>query len=107
MPAVANFLLSTLTRYRRSRGPAREAGRVVIGLLVGVGVLPLLIWAGGQFVLGAYIRDATTGATGGLGAFWWDYLAALGAGSPVHWLVVFGPYVIFALLRLGRGVLRV
>ncbi len=106
MPAVANFLSSVLSRYRRSSGLAREAGRLVIGILAGLILLPLAIWIGGQAVLGDYIRNPVTGATGGPGGFWWDYLRALGEGSAGHWIVLLGPYVVYSALRLGNRLLK-
>jgi hypothetical protein len=106
MPAVANFLSSALSRYRRSSGLVREAGSLAIGILAGLVLLPLAIWIGGQAVLGDYIRDPVTGATGGPGGFWSDYLGALGEGSTGHWMVLLGPYVIYSVLRLGNRLLK-
>ena len=105
MPGMANFLSKAWAGHRRRRGPAREAGRLVIGVLAGLFVLPVLIWIGGQVVLGDYLRDASTGETGGFALFWWDYLRGLAQGSPGHWGAFLGPYLLYAAFRLGNRLL--
>ena len=79
--------------------------RLGIGVLVGVLIIPPLIWLAGHLVIGEYIRDPLTGATGGPLALWSDYLQGLAQGSPAHWLAGAGPYGIYVLVRLLRKLL--
>ena len=78
--------------------------------LLGVGlvVVPLSVYWVGQQVVGDYESDA--GIVGLVGQIWADFVGLrLGA-----WLLVFGPYLVVALLRFalwvkryGRGVTEV
>jgi|SRR5579863_5378530 hypothetical protein len=85
--------------YRSARGVWRELLAVAICLLIGLIVMPCLIFAAGRIVLGAYPH-------GGLFALWRDLLQRLIVGSRAAWLIVLGPYVLFWLLRGGRWLLR-
>ena len=107
MPAVSNFILKAWRGYRRQKGLAREITVLAAALGFGLLVLPLLIWAGGRLVLGEYIRDPLTGATGGPLALWIDYLQGLVHGSPGYWLACAGLYVIYLAVRLSRRLLKV
>ena len=65
---------------------------LVILLAVGLFVVPLLIYAVGNGVLGPY-------ANGSAFALLVDFFAGLRSGSLVYWSVVIGPYVFVMLLR--------
>jgi len=62
-----------------------------ICLVVGVLVMPPLIWLIGSAKLGPYVG-------GGLFALWRDYALALIKGSLAFWLVALGPYALLWLL---------
>jgi hypothetical protein len=79
--------------------------RLGIGVVVGVVIIPPLIWLAGHLVIGEYIRDPITGATGGPLALWSDFLQALAQGSAAHWLTCAGPYGLYVVVRLLRKLL--
>jgi len=77
---------------RRTRGPKRELLTLGLCLVLGLLIMPLLIWLVGSTQLGPY-------ANGGLGSLLADYYVALAKGSLPHWLVALGPYAAVWLLR--------
>ncbi len=85
--------------YRSARGVWRELLAVGICLVIGLIVMPCLIFVAGRVVLGAY-------AHGSLFALWRDYLQLLILGSRAAWFIALGPYALFWLLRGGRWLLR-
>lgn len=106
MPAVINFISKAWRAYSRHSGPGHEMATLALAAAFGLLVLPVGIWVGGHLVLGEYVRDASTGVTGGPLALWLDYLRALAAGSPGYWIACAGPYVIYLILRLLKALLR-
>jgi hypothetical protein len=106
MPLVSNFISQAWRRYRKQTGIAIEITTLGVAAVFGLVVLPLVIWLGGQLVLGEYIRDPLTGAKGGPIALWQDYLHALAQGSPGHWMAATGLYVIYLALKLLRWLLK-
>jgi hypothetical protein len=103
---VANIIAKTWRHYRAQRGVPRELFMLVVALLVGALVVPLLIWSGGQLVLGPYARDAAGLRTGGPFALLADFFHGLAVGSPGYWIVLLGPYVLYLVLRISRRLLR-
>jgi hypothetical protein len=85
--------------YRSARGLSRELLAIGICLVIGLIVMPCLIFGAGRLVLGPY-------GHGNLFALWHDFLQALLAGSRAAWFIALGPYLLFWLLRGGRLVLR-
>jgi hypothetical protein len=85
--------------YRSARGPSRELLAIGICLVIGIIVMPCLIFAAGRLVLGPYSH-------GNLFSLWHDFLQALLAGSHAAWFIALGPYLLFWLLRAGRRLLR-
>ena len=80
-----------------AQSPARrELLILAVAFLCGVLVLPALIWAAGQLILGPYHN-------GGVIALFADFFAGLAAGSPAFWTVALGPYV---LTLFARGFFR-
>lgn len=79
-------------RYRRTRGLTRELLTLGLCLLLGLLLMPVLIWFVGKAELGPY-------ANGGLGALLGDYYVTLAKGSLAFWLVALGPYSVLWLLR--------
>lgn len=84
----------------RSLGrPQRELALALLGLLLGVLLMPLLVWVAGTVALGPY-------ANGGFGALLGDFLRGLAEGSVACWLVLAGPYLVLSLVRLLRVALQ-
>jgi hypothetical protein len=84
--------------WRGARGLWRELLAALTCLLVGVLVMPCLIFAFGRAVLGPY-------AHGSILSLWRDFLRGLAGGSEAFWFIVIGPYLLLLLLRGGRRIL--
>ena len=81
-----------------SRTLIRELLLAAICLLVGLLVMPCLIFALGRASLGPYEH-------GGVFALWRDFLIGLAHGSQAFWFVALAPYLLVCLLRLLRRLL--
>jgi hypothetical protein len=79
--------------------PQRELALALLGLLLGVLLMPLLVWLAGTVALGPY-------ANGGFSALLGDFLGGLAEGSLACWLVLAGPYLVLSLVRLLRLALQ-
>ena len=79
-------------RYRRTTGLPRELLTLALCLVVGLVVMPIVIWLVGSVQLGPY-------SNGGLGSLLKDYFLELAKGSLAYWLVALGPYAAVWLLR--------
>jgi hypothetical protein len=77
----------------------RELLWALIGLPVGVLLLPPLIWLVGSRVFGAY-------AGGGARDLVDHFFRGLGQGQQAFWIVALGPYLVLIALRLTLGALR-
>lgn len=79
-------------------------------LIVALTVLPLAIWGAGQLFLGDYLRDPPNPSgitrTGGPLALLADFVAGIFRGSPGHWLVLLGPWLLLLAFRAGRAFSR-
>ena len=101
MPAVIAALRQVARNYN-AQSPLRRELLLLVGLLLlALLVLPTLVWLAGQVFLGDYLRTPA-GGTGGPVALTVDYVGGLLAGSPGHWLMLLGPYLLVAAWRLGR-----
>lgn len=80
--------------------PRAQRELIVAGAALGVGILvmPFLIWAAGNRVLGPYTHGDNPRA--GPWALFADYVVGLAHGSAVFWVVALGP---LALLLAVRG----
>jgi hypothetical protein len=85
--------------YLRSHILARELLGAAVCLVIGVVVMPCLIFAAGRVSLGPYEH-------GGVFGLWRDFLAGLESGSEAFWFVALGPYLLYWLLRGGRRLLH-
>jgi len=82
--------------------PARARRELIIlgiAILVGIAVLPPLIWVAGSRAFGAY-------AGGGFGALLGNFFRGLASGSFGFWIVAAGPYLLVLVVRLTIGVAR-
>jgi hypothetical protein len=69
-----------------------ELSIAVLGLLIGVGLMPVLIFYAGVLSLGRY-----EGA--GLGPLYHSLFIGLGQASLASWTVLLGPYAFYLLFR--------
>ena len=69
-----------------------ELGVAALGLLTGVGIMPVLIFYAGVATLGRY-----EGA--GLGHLYHSLFVGFGEGSIASWVVVLGPYGLYLLFK--------
>jgi hypothetical protein len=77
----------------------RESLWIVIGLTVGVLLLPPLVWLIGRRVFGPY-------AGGSLRDLVDHYFRGLGHGQQAFWIVALGPYIAIVALRLTLAGMR-
>ena len=87
-----------LGRVRALSRPRRELLGLALALLVGLLLMPLLIWLAGNRVLGPYTHGQNLHA--GPFALLQDFFIGLLHGSAVFWAVALGPAVFILLLRL-------
>jgi len=82
----------------------RELVTFGLSLVFALTILPLAIWLAGQVFLGDYLRDPGLGTVrhGGPAALIVDLLRGLFSGSPGHWVVLLGPYLLLWVFRVGR-----
>lgn len=109
MPArMPSTPLEHLERVRQSIGRLTRTQRELIviglGLAVGLLVMPFIIWAGGNRVLGPYTHGDNPKA--GPWALFADYVVGLAHGSAVFWVVALGPLAVFMLIRGFLALLR-
>jgi hypothetical protein len=69
-----------------------ELGVAALGLLTGVGIMPVLIFYAGVATLGRY-----EGAS--LGHLYHTLFVGFGEGSTASWVVVLGPYGLYLLFK--------
>lgn len=86
---------------RTGREVALFGGALVLGLLV----IPLLIWIIGRHTLGPYTRGDDPHGLGPL-ALYADYFYGLAHGWLGYWTVALGPAVLIILGRLWLGLWR-
>ena len=98
-PLAQAQAFSLETRPRREM--ALFGGALVLGLLV----IPLLIWIVGHRTLGPYTRGDDPHGLGPL-ALYGDYFAGLAHGWLGYWVVALGPVVLLLLARLWIALLR-
>lgn len=79
--------------------PKFEAVTLGLALLVGLLVMPALIYVAGRLSLREY-------ANGGLFALLSDFYKGLFEPRPSCWIVVLGPFAFLTLFRIFRWVLR-
>jgi len=96
------------TRLRRSFADlswfSREVLILALCLILGVTVVPILIWMAGNHALGPYTHGSNTHA--GPLALLADFFAGLSRGALTFWLVALGPTILILLLRVFVAVLR-
>jgi hypothetical protein len=94
-----NWLRRARDYYVSQSRPKFEAITLGLALLVGLLVMPALIYLAGRYTLEAYER-------GGVFALYLDFFKGLFEPRPSCWIVVLGPFVFLSLVRLFRLILR-
>jgi hypothetical protein len=88
----AMSILGSLRGSGRSSPWSVELALAALGLLVGAGVMPLLIFYAGAATLGRY-----EGAS--VGHLYQSQFRGLGEGSIAAWVVLLGPYGLYLLFK--------
>ncbi len=83
---------SSLEQLATSRPWAIELGAAAVGLLIGVALMPVLIFYTGAATLGVY-----EGAS--LGRLYSSLFTGLAQGSTASWVVLLGPYGLYVLAK--------
>jgi hypothetical protein len=99
---VSNAISRTWRRYNSLPTVQRELATLALMLAIALTLLPLLIWIAGQVFLGDYLRDPAGSRVGGPFALIADYVQGLASGSPGHWMVLLGPYLLLCAFRGAR-----
>ncbi|HJS90730.1 MAG TPA: hypothetical protein VJ738_12270 [Steroidobacteraceae bacterium] len=86
---------------RARRELSLYGGALVLGLVV----MPLLIWLVGHRILGPYSHGEDPRGLGPL-ALYGDYFSGLAHGWLGYWAVALGPAVMLLAVRLWLGLLR-
>ena len=83
---------SVLARAGLTSPWSAELAVAAVGLLIGVGLMPILIFYGGAAALGRY-----EGA--GLGRLYHSLFQGLGQASIAAWAVLLGPYGLYLIFK--------
>jgi hypothetical protein len=83
---------SFLRRLERGSPWSAELGLAALGLLIGIGLLPVLIFYAGTATLGRF-----EGAS--LGRLYHSLFLGLGQASIASWAVLLGPYGLYLLFK--------
>lgn len=99
MNDTVNTPLPPPTGPLASRTLLRELLVAALCLMLGLVVMPCLIFAVGRESLGPYEH-------GGVFALWRDFLLGLAHGSQAFWFVALAPYLLVSVLRLLQRLLQ-
>ncbi|HET7810611.1 MAG TPA: hypothetical protein VFL16_08535 [Steroidobacteraceae bacterium] len=91
--------------FSQSR-PIFEAMTLGLALLVGLVVMPALIYLAGRYTLGRYGHGTALEANSNLFTLFFDFYKGLIELRPSCWIVVIGPFVFLTFVRLCRLILR-
>ena len=94
-----NWFTRSRTWYFSQPMPIFEAVTLGLAVLVGLLVMPALIYVAGRYTLNEY-------ANGGVFSLYGDFYKGLFEPRASCWTVVFGPFVFLTLARLFRFLLR-
>jgi hypothetical protein len=86
---------TALKQLAKTRGWALELAVAALALLLGIALMPVLIFYAGAATLGRY-----EGAS--LGQIYSSLFAGLAQGSTAAWVVFLGPYGLYVLSRVLR-----
>ena len=94
-----NWFVRARDYYFALPRPKFEALTLGLAVLVGLLVMPVLIYLAGRYTLREY-------ANGGVFALFFDFYKGLVELRPSCWIVVAGPFVFLTLFRIFRFTLR-
>jgi hypothetical protein len=94
-----NWFERTRDYYSSLSRPKYEALTLGLAVLVGLLIMPALIYLAGSLSLREY-------ANGGVFALYLDFFKGLFEPRPSCWIVVAGPFVVLTLFRIFRLILR-
>jgi hypothetical protein len=101
-PPLPKIVPEPLTRLRDTYTAQPRVRRELIvygtALLIGLILMPFLIWFAGNRVLGPYTHGQNPRA--GPFALFADFMVGLAHGSAVFWAVALGPAALLLLIRL-------
>jgi hypothetical protein len=101
-PPLPKIVPEPLTRLRDTYTAQPRVRRELIvygsALLIGLILMPFLIWFAGNRVLGPYTHGQNPHA--GPFALFADFVVGLAHGSAVFWAVALGPVLLLLLIRL-------
>jgi hypothetical protein len=83
-----------------------EAMTLGLAFLVGLIVMPALIYLAGRYTLGAYSHGTVFAADSNVFTLFFDFYKGLIQLRPSCWIVVVGPFVFLSFVRLCRFILR-
>ncbi len=86
--------------------PKFEAMTLGLAFLVGLIVMPALIYLAGRYTLGAYSHGTVFEANSNLFTLFFDFYKGLIQLRPSCWIVAAGPFVFLSFVRLCRFILR-
>jgi hypothetical protein len=85
--------------------PKFEAMTFGLAFLVGLLVMPALIYVSGRYTLGVYAHG-TVQETHGVFSLFLDFFKGLLELRPSCWIVLFGPFLFLTFVRFCRHILR-
>jgi len=91
--------------FSQSR-PKFEAITLGLALLVGLVVMPALVYLAGRYSLGPYSRGTALEPSSSLFSLFFDFYKGLVELRPSCWIVVMGPFVFLTFVRVCRLILR-
>lgn len=103
-PEDSHYMVDEPRGWRGLSRLQRELIIFAAELVLGLVVVPLLLWVAGNRVLGGYTHGSNphAGPVDLLG----DFFTGLGHGSQVFWVVALGPAIIVTLVRAFVHLLR-
>jgi len=108
--AVSKSIRKAWRGYRALPAVPRELATFALMLVVALTVLPLAIFTAGRLVFGEYLRTppdpAGAAPTGGPLALLVDFVNGILSGSPGHWLVLLGPWLLLLAFRACRALAK-
>ena len=86
--------------------PKFEAMTLGLALLVGLTIMPALIYVAGKYTLGVYNHGTALEGQASVFTLFFDFYKGLVELRPSCWIVVLGPFVFLTFARLCRLILR-
>lgn len=105
--------LKLFTWFERARDyyfslsrPKFEAMTLGLALLVGLLIMPALIYLAGKYTLGAYSHGTPMEGQSSVFTLFYDFYKGLIELRPSCWIVLLGPFAFLCFVRLCRVIMR-